>query len=544
MSKVLSLDSTTESKADKISYSLIRYFTPMLILITISILTLTAIALLFIRIFLPDFRYSWLLATAGAFLAWISIFFWQLKMPFLLALPSWQPEYLFTDSPALLADQISWAYAFSVVTLGLGTLLTSTSHENRTTLAGTLILSIVGVLAVLAENPLTLVMAWTAIDLAELITLLQSVQEKRLRERVIIAFGTRVIGSFFLIWAGLTSVAEGSALNFASAPQKAGIFMLIAAGLRLGILPMHMPFRAESLLRRGYGTMLRLTAAASSLILLARIPYSSLQSPFIPYLLGLVALTALYSAWMWFRTTKALDARPFWLLGMASLALAATLHANPIGSVAWGLALVLGGGVLFLSAIQNKMLNRLLMLSVFAMSTLPMTLTATGWENKSTQWWGFWLILLPAHALLLAGYFRQVRRINTDNLKNHNKFTVLIYPLGISFMLFTLLLLGIWGWQGAASIGAWQLSLISILLITLFVWAYPRIRSLIPLQAHWLKPDTKKSKNFIYILSWNIYHFLRNLTFQLTNLLESDGGILWALLFIILFASLLAEGIR
>jgi len=516
----------------------------MLILITISILTLTTIALLLIRIFLPDFRYSWLLATAGSFLAWLSIFFWQLKMPFLLALPPWQPEYLFTDCPAFLADQISWAYAFSIATLGLGTLLTSTAHENRTTLTGTLILSTVGILAVLAENPLTLVMAWTAIDLAELITLLQSVPQKGLRERVIIAFGTRVIGSFFLVWAGLTSVAEGSALNFVSAPQQAGIFMLIAAGLRLGILPMHMPFRTESLLRRGYGTMLRLTAAASSLILLARIPYASLQSPLVPYLLGLVALTALYSAWMWFRSMKTLDARPFWLLGMASLALAATLRANPTGSVAWGLALILGGGVLFLSAIQNKTLNRLLMLSILAMSTLPMTLTATGWENKSSQWWGFWLILLPAHALLLAGYFRHARRIDTDNLKNHNKFTFLMYPLGISLMLFVQLLLGLWGWDGAASIGAWWLSLASMLLVALLIWARTRVRALNPLQAHWLKPNTEKSRNFVYAFSWNAYHFLRNLTFQITNLLESDGGILWALLFIILFASLLAEGIR
>ena len=37
---------------------------------------------------------------------------------------------------------------------------------------------------------------------------------------------------------------------------------------------------------------------------------------------------------------------------------------------------------------------------------------------------------------------------------------------------------------------------------------------------------------------------LRNMINQITNILESDGGILWALLFIILFASLLAEGIR
>ena len=119
-----------------------------------------------------------------------------------------------------------------------------------------------------------------------------------------------------------------------------------------------------------------------------------------------------------------------------------------------------------------------------------------------------------------------------------------MYPLGISLMLFAQLLLGLWGWEGARSIGAWWLGLTSVLLVALLIWARPRISALNPLQAHWLKPNTEKSRNFVYALSWNTYHFLRNLTFRITNLLESDGGILWALLFIILFASILAEGIR
>lgn len=519
----------------------------MPILITLTLLFLSALILLLLRLFNPDFRYSWLIAAGGAFLAWISLFFWQLDMPILYTLPSWKPENLFLNSPILLADQLSWAYAFSIATLGLGTLLTAVARENFPSppaWAGTLTLSGIGILAVLAENPLTLVITWTAIDLAELITLLGSVRGKKLRERVVIAFAARLMGSGFLLWAELISVAEGSPLNFIAAPKNAGIYMLIAAGLRLGILPMHMPFRTESALRRGYGTMLRLTSAASSLILLARIPYSSLQSPLIPYILGFVSIAALYSSWMWFQATKTLDARPYWLLGMASLSLAATLRANPIGGVAWGLALILGGGVLFLSSIRNKWLNRLLIFSLIAMSALPMTLTATGWESNVSQPWGFWLILLPAHALLLAGFYRHAQRADKTNFKRQNKYTRLIYPLGIAIMLFSIILLGFWGWGGAASIGTWLFGLGIILLTALLIWLRPRIRSLNPLQAHWLKPETERSRNLFYNSFWAFYQFFRNLSKQITNILESDGGILWALLFMILFASLLAEGIH
>jgi hypothetical protein len=484
----------------------------------------------------------------SVFLAWVSLFFWQLKMPIFLTLPAWQPESLFLNSPALLADTLSWVYAFSLATLALGVIFTAVARENfpsHLSWAGTLALGAIGILAVLAENSLTLVIAWSAIDLTELITLLASVQEKKQRERVVIAFSTRIVGTGFLLWAGMVSITEGTSQNFLTASQGAGIYMLIAAGLRLGILPMHMPFRAENALRRGFGTMLRLTAAASSLILLARIPQDSLQSSLIPFVLGLIALTALYSAWVWFQANQTLNTRPFWILGMASLSLSATLHANPIGSVAWGVALVLGGGVLFLSSVHNKWLNRLLLGSIIAMSTLPITLTATGWESNIAQWGGFWIILLPAHALLLAGYFRHAQRIKKTGFKSHNLFTLIAYPLGIGIMLFSLLFLGLWGWEGAAKIGAWYFSLISVFLITLLIWLRPRIRALAPTQAHWLKSsDTEKRRTFLYTFAMGIYYFLRNLSQQITNILESEGGILWALLIIILLASLLAEGLR
>ncbi len=519
----------------------------MYILITTLIFFITALALLLLRLFRPDFRYSWLLAVGGAFLAWLSLFFWQLEMPLVLSLPAWEPAFLFSDSPFLLADQLSWTYAFSLATLALGTLLTAVARENFPSIpawAGTLSLGGVGILAIMADNPLTLVLAWTAIDLAELITLLGSVSGTRLRERIVISFTTRVLASGFLLWAGLVSAAAGSSLNFIAAPQRAGIYMLIAVGLRLGILPVYLPFKTESALRQGYGTVLRLTSAASGLILLARIPFSSLHSPLIPYILGLVTLAALYSSWMWLRAANTLDARPYWLLGMGSLALAATLRANPVGSVAWGNALILGGGVLFLSSLHSKWLNRLLIVAILTMLSLPMTLTATAWESNVTSWQGFLPLLLLAHVFMLAGYFRHARRADKKEFKTQTQFIRLVYPLGIFVFLFTLFLLGFWGWQGALSIGLWFLAIVATFLMLLLIWLRPRIRALNPLQAHWLKPDTERGFQRFYGVFWGLYYSLRNLSHQISNILESDGGILWALLFMILFASLLSGGIR
>lgn len=519
----------------------------MPILITVFILFLSALILLLLRIFRPDFRYSWILAVSGAFLAWLSVIFWRIEMPIVFSLPRWEPVVLFPDSPRFLADLFSWPYAYSLVTLVLGILLTAiarTHVSNTSAWAGTLALGGIGIFAVLADNPLTLVLAWTAIDLAELITLLSAVHGSRLRERVVISFTIRVIGSAFLLWANFVSIAAGGSLNFVAAPSQAGIYMLIAAGLRIGVLPMHLPFRTESVLRRGFGTMLRLTSAASSLVLLARIPFASLYSPLIPYLLGLVTIAALYSGWMWLRATTTLDARPYWLVGMGSLALAATLRANPTGSIAWGMALIFGGSALFLSSLEGIWLQRSLLLNMALMMALPFTFTASGWVNASKTSWFFTPFLVTAHALLIAVYFRHARRGHSNALNDASPLLRTFYPAGILIFTLSQLILGIVGWHGAAQVGAWVSSLTVIIFASGIIWLRPRLRALNPREAHWLEPNIEKNFSRGYKLFWDSYYAIRNITQQVTNILESDGGILWALLFLIVFASLLAEGIR
>lgn len=519
----------------------------MFILITLFILSFTVAALFFLRIFRPNFRYSWIISVAGAFLAWSSVLLWQIDIPIVLSLPSWQPETLFRDAPLFLADRSSWPYAFALTTLIVATLLTAVARPNLNNIAawaGILALGSVGILAVLADNPLTLVLTWTAIDLAELFTLLGTVRGEKLRERVVIAFATRVFGSAFLLWANFVSIAAGSSLNFVAAPEQAGIYMLIAAGLRLGVLPMHLPFRTESALRRGFGTVLRLTSAASSLILLARIPFTSLSSPIMPYLLALVTLAALYSSWMWLRSTNTLDARPYWVLGMGALALAATLRANPIGSIAWGLALIFGGGALFLTSVEHLWLKRVLILNIIFMTGLPFTLTSTGWINTNNSLWVFTPFLLIAHALLMAGYFRHARRSQETTLHAGSAFLRTLYPSGIFIFILSIFILGIIGWGGAGQTDAWLYAPFSIILIAILVWLRPRIRALNPLKAHWLTPNTEVGFNRVYNAFWNTYYSFRTLLQGITKVLESDGGILWALLVLIIFASMLSGGIR
>jgi hypothetical protein len=385
-------------------------------------------------------------------------------------------------------------------------------------------------------------MVWSAIDLAELVAQLRSVDGPQPSEKVVIAFAARIAGISVLLWASMVSISTGSPMNFQNAPPQAGLYLLLAAGLRLGVFPLHLPFASESAIRRGFGTTLRLISAASSLILLARIPTTSVISVFTPFLLSLVALAAIYGGWMWLRAPDEMTARPFWLIGLASLAMASALRGNPVGATAWGCTLILSGGALFLSSVQQIWLKRSLWVGVWGITTLPFSITATGWASTVPSFWPAWPFLLLAQALLLAGYLRHAMRATLHtNLDTLDRAAQYVYPLGISILLVTLFLLGLWGWDGALKIGVLLPALVGTSMGGFTIWLAPRLRVLTPVRAHWIGPATTSWMGWLFRSLWSSYRLVSRLSDSFFKLLEGDGGLMWTLLFLVLIISLLTQ---
>jgi hypothetical protein len=519
----------------------------MFILVTVTTLLLTAIILLVLSFTAPNFRYNWLIATGGALLGWISVFVWQAQMPLSLQFPAWQPEILFSQSPTFVGDGIAWTFTLSLATLCLAIILTAVVRSNfprPINWVGTLILTSLGILAVLADNPLTLVLIWAAIDISELIAQMRVVDDPRLSERTVIAFASRVAGTFVLLWADMVSLANGQALDFRSAPPQAGLYLILAAGLRIGVLPLHLPYSGESSLRRGFGTGLRMISAASSLILLARIPVTSLTSPLTPYLLILVSLAAVYGGWQWLRAPDELTGRPFWLIGMGSLAVAAALRADPIGAAAWSCGLILAGGALFLSSEQNKWLTRALLIGAWGISGLPFSLTATGWNSGIVPpllGWLAWPFLIAAHAMLVAGFIRHSLRTATRGSEDQQIWAKNVYPIGISLLLLVTILLGVFGWEGTLQFGNWFVAVLTSLLVVGLTWLTPRLRILNPVRAHWVRPASASWIDWGYQVLWGIYRQLGRVSNVISNVLEGESGVMWTLLFLVLFASFFAQ---
>ena len=518
----------------------------MSILITFLILVVTALTLLILRIMVRGFRYNWLIAVGGSLIAWISVFTWQLLLPIDLQFSIWQPAAIFSQSPTLVADDTSWAFVFSLMTLCLSIIITAVVRPrfpSPINWTGTLVLTSLGVLAVVAGNPLTLVLVWAAIDLVELVVQVWFVEDPKLNERVVISFASRATGIVILLWADIVGAASGQLSDFRAATPQTGLYLLIAAGLRVGVLPLHLPYPSESTLRRGFGTGLRMVSAASSLVLLARISPSSIDSPLTPYLLMLVSFAALYGGWMWLRAPDELTARPFWLIGMGSLVVAAALRSNPIGAAAWSCALLLSGSALFLFSEPSKWLTRALYAGVFTLSALPFSVTATGWVSGGTGFWPAFPFLLLSHTMLLAGYIRHAQR-TTTRTPNENQpiWAKNVYPIGIMLLLLSAILVGVYGWNGSMQIGNLIPGLITSILAFGLLWLTPRLRVLNPVRAHWVRPTNASWLDWAYQGLWSLYRQLGRISNTITSLLEGESGIMWTMLFLVLFITVFTQG--
>ena len=216
----------------------------MPIAIPIFTLILTVLIMLAIRLLRANFAYHWLIATVGAFIALPMVLIIGIQLPQTETLISWKPEMLFPSSLVLTADRLSWPYATALITLVLAMMLTEVARATESmwsAWAAGVLLGALGILAIFAGNPLTLLMAWTAIDIAELLIILGQNIPKNMRERVVVAFSVRVVGSGMLLAAALLTSNTGLEWTFVNIPSQAAVLLLLAVGLRLGVLPAYMP---------------------------------------------------------------------------------------------------------------------------------------------------------------------------------------------------------------------------------------------------------------------------------------------------------------
>jgi len=515
----------------------------MLLAAPIIILCLTVLVMLVVRLLRAEFAYHWLIATIGAFIAWPLTFILGTQLPRTAALIIWEPESIFPASPVLIMDQISWPYAVGVVTLILVMMMTDVARASESMWsdwAAGLLLGALGVFAVIAGNPLTLLMAWAAIDLVELFVLFVQPVPAEMRERLVVAYSIRIFASGLLLVVVLLNDSLGLDWSVDNFSTQSAVLLLLAVGLRVGVLPAYMPLMKRSASRRGLGTIVLLVSAAACLVLLNRTSLIVQESTLINILLIIVGVIAIYAATAWVFAEDELSGAPAWVLGMASLSAAAAMLAQPAASQAWGITVLLAGGLIFFTSVLERRMSWLLIFGLIGISSLPLTPTWNGALMYSSPFKPVMVIFIIVQVVLVVGFLRHILRPR-PGLSGVERWVWLIYPLGLAILPVVHFLYGWWAFIGFGTLttSSWWLGLVIVLLTGLVV-GLVRFGPRVSIQRTGVLKEFF-SMQWFYRLMWGVFGVIENIIRFITTILEGEGGLLWAfLMLVILFMTFVA----
>jgi len=525
----------------------------MMLLIGFGLLFAVPILMLFVSLRKIRPAFYWLIAAGTVLAAWPIFLLSRPLNPSVTSIVIWRPHEIFPLSPALLLDDISWPFALALATLALAAILTDMTRPSETgwptpswtLMASMLVVTGLGMFGVLAANPLTLLLAWAALDLAEVIILLSQGIQHLQGERSLLAFTSRLGGSFMLMWAILVAQSAQVALDFNNITDQISILLLIACGLRLGVLPVHLPFFQELSARHSLGTILRIAPATSSLVLLVRTASIGAPGPWISILLLITGLAAIYGSMSWASAPDEIQGRPFWILTLAAFATASAVLGEPSAALAWGIACILTGGLLFFYSSRQKALRILPVLGLLSISGLPFTPTWWGMRLYSGPFRLIFVVFLISQTLLMLGYIRHMLRIERapDGLE---RWIWLIYPWGLGILLMTHFIIAWWGFARTAELlpdlpalaQSWPgLVCLALIGITFFL---RRVGIHIPESASRLMRRLF-SLEWVYRLFGSAYALTGRLITFVTGVLEGDGGVLWTILLLTLLVSLFIQ---
>ncbi len=503
-----------------------------------------ACALGILRAVRPRFRFSWLLSLVCTLVAWIGALLMRAELPGRLDAFLWQSKTSAASFASFTVGATTWPSLLAMVTAAVTVLLSAPGRPRfpaPRTWAACLALSGLGVLALSADSALTLVLFWAALDLAEAGLLLARLDDRSSTTQVPYAFTMRLGSTGLVLLAFVLGDAGSAGAKFGEMQSSASLSLLPAAALlRLGAFAIPWP-KSEAAGRDEVDSILQLAAGAASVGFIAQLPAGTGGLP----IQIVCAAVSLYAGWMFLRAASFEEARPFWILGVGGLAVAASLLGNPNGAASWGCTMLLVGSPLFVNSVADQWARQTLLVGLWIVSALPFSLTATAWQVPASN--GTWIIpfFLASQAMLLAGGFHMAmsRRVNAAMRVEVLALRGLQYSaVGLPILLG--ILLGLGGWPGALQIGAPLAAVLVMPMAIALALAKRRLPMLNPAPADWIPKWLSAASTSVRREGSQVGGSLQRLAGAITRSMEGEAGIMWGLLFLVLFISVIAGGNR
>lgn len=242
--------------------------------------------------------------------------------------------------------------------------------------------------------------------------------------------------------------------------------------------------------------------------------------------------------------------KPFtrlWLNSLVCIGCLAVTSGTPIAMLAWGGLAMLGACISHFFTYRSNRLRIFPLLALFSISGIPYSIGAYALAGLASSFSYIWLILaLPIYALLIYLFIDSLS-VMPDSNPVPEPLNLAVYAIGLVIMAFSPFAILIKDAQLAGNVQNYWWAGVSVILICLLLVLFNEKINLR------FKSNEKLSHGLAFVdrsltfqwleriwqwFSW----FLSGIINFLTGLLEGEGGIIWALVMLVLLVSLVSVG--
>ncbi len=455
-------------------------------------------------------------------------------------------------------DGISYPYMLAVSALLVILLLTAPAYMEPQTAPRIwfffLLIETIGYLIVSANDLTIIIYGWVIFDAIDLATQYIQQYPKMIKRSTLSAVGIRFFGTILAYSSLALSNADinSGAGMFVSA--RAGIWLLLACALRMGILPISQPYSEMSVSRIGLGTMLRLTSILTTIPVLSRIPMDAID-PNLRILLNLAAIAAsLTGAVGWLLSENTFTGNSYAALSICGISFACAVSNARSSLIAWGVSIVLTCAPLSLYQVRNAFMNILAILVVVCFSGLPYTPNAFGWPGLVRVPFTFKDILfILVMMILIAGALIHILRTEGIKFSELEPWMRSVYPLGFLAAVGTHIFISMISYGERFSLGVIPASAASFaggVLLTVLVLRLPenlRHRNILAwgregISFFWRTMERTLNMNWLIRFLRLADQATGRMTRYASAILENNSGLVWELLLLALLIAAAFSG--
>lgn len=520
----------------------------MLIAVIFSLLILSALASFVLKKQEVRTAYIWMLLVFVSLILWLLILVIPKDSFTPLILNDW---FRFGDTSISLRfglTSLNWILAIAFLAFNLAFFLTGIARLNvRTDLQYwifQLVFAAFSFLAILSADLWSVVLLWTALDLIELTFHLTNRRVGKTYFRKLIF---KFLGSMVLIWniAALIKSGFNPLLNGLVAAPNTSLFL--AALLHSGIFPLNT--ESENLFSDESGNLLNTAISVTSFVVSFSLVFS-LSAPEMPFIFSLLINLISYffiitSLVRWVFEKNLREAIKLLLVGEAG-GFVFLYFSGATQYIPYSLALIILSVLwLVLYSHHGKNLVIFPIINTFFISGLPISLITYGSRGFIGEEFSFGLIvLIVMQVLFLVGYLKYVFEKN-DKFNNLEVWYQASYLAGLFLPLLSIAAIIFNSFfQIATEIQFWWVGLIVVTFALIgYVYArrvyrfYESSPLILKKKLAWFW-EFQTFEWFFKSISF-LEDMVKNFINGFSGLLEGEGGILWALVLLLLMLSIL-----